>query len=74
VYPVAVYVRNVEPVGDGTADNSYTLVFCSIECARHNGHEPTRMCFKAEYDAVCDGCGFDPNDAIPTQDGIREEL
>ena len=38
------------------------LVVCSIECARHNGYEPTRMAMKHEYDDVCSFCGFDPAD------------
>ena len=38
------------------------LVVCSIECARHNGYEPTRMAMKHEYDDVCSFCGFVPAD------------
>jgi len=36
-------------------------VFCSIECARRHGGEPTRMCLPDEYDEVCTGCGYDPS-------------
>jgi len=50
------------------------VVVCSIECARHNGFEPYRMCIGAEYDAECGICGFDPLDSIPCQDLMREEL
>ncbi len=39
-------------------------VFCSIECARHHGHEPERTCIGDEFDEVCAGCGFDPKDPV----------
>lgn len=62
MYPVVVMVGAVEPVGDGTVDNRSDAVVCSIECARHNGHEPYRMAVASEYDTPCAFCGFDPAD------------
>ena len=35
-------------------------IYCSIECARHNGDEPIRFALHEEYDHQCIGCGFDP--------------
>jgi len=36
------------------------FVFCSIECARHNGYEPNRLALPEEYEETCCACGFDP--------------
>lgn len=33
--------------------------FCCIECARHNGFEPTRMLMADEHDDTCIGCDAD---------------
>jgi len=37
-----------------------TLYFCTIECCRRAGFEPTRLRLPAEYDEPCAQCGFDP--------------
>ena len=38
------------------------LKFCSIECARHNGVEPSRMLMLDEYEGQCAGCLTDLED------------
>jgi hypothetical protein len=39
---------------------SHNLHFCSIECSRHSGFEPTRMHLPGEtINKMCYGCGIE---------------